>query len=152
MRAMPSVISVSNVSKTYVSGLQALKGVNLEIERGEIFALLGPNGAGKTTLIGIICGTVNATEGTVRADGFDIVRLRKVRRLYSLDDIRAEIAEVRTGLQRCMTLAAECSDPATLAAFVRRLGFSPGENTSYPEFVAGIATAGNPEADSSSPG
>jgi ABC-2 type transport system ATP-binding protein len=74
MRAMSSVISVSNVSKTYASGLQALKGVNLEIERGEIFALLGPNGAGKTTLIGIICGTVNATEGTVLADGFDIVR------------------------------------------------------------------------------
>jgi ABC-2 type transport system ATP-binding protein len=72
--AMNSVISVSNVSKTYAGGFQALKGVNLEIRRGEIFALLGPNGAGKTTLIGIICGTVNATEGTVLADGYDIRR------------------------------------------------------------------------------
>jgi ABC-2 type transport system ATP-binding protein len=70
---MQPVISVSNLSKTYASGFQALKNVNLEIKRGEIFALLGPNGAGKTTLIGIICGIVNPTEGTVHADGFDII-------------------------------------------------------------------------------
>jgi ABC-2 type transport system ATP-binding protein len=67
------VISVSGVSKTYASGLQALKKINLEIRRGEIFALLGPNGAGKTTLINIICGIVNPTEGVVVADGYDIV-------------------------------------------------------------------------------
>jgi len=71
---MPSVISVCDLSKTYASGFQALKSVNLEIERGEIFALLGPNGAGKTTLISIICGLVNPTSGTVRADGHDIIR------------------------------------------------------------------------------
>ena len=70
--AMRPVISVSNLSKTYASGFQALKGVSLEINRGEIFALLGPNGAGKTTLISIICGIVNLSEGTVRADGHDI--------------------------------------------------------------------------------
>ncbi len=68
------IISVSNISKTYASGFTALKGVNLDIERGEIFALLGPNGAGKTTLIGIICGIVNASGGTVTVDGHDIVR------------------------------------------------------------------------------
>ena len=70
---MPPVISISNVSKTYASGFQALKTIDLEIERGEIFALLGPNGAGKTTLISIVCGIVTASEGTVRVDGHDIV-------------------------------------------------------------------------------
>jgi ABC-2 type transport system ATP-binding protein len=66
------VISVSNLDKTYASGFRALKKINLEIERGEIFALLGPNGAGKTTLINIICGIVNPTQGVVLADGHDI--------------------------------------------------------------------------------
>ncbi|GAB3554347.1 ABC transporter ATP-binding protein [Noviherbaspirillum agri] len=69
-----SVISVNAVTKTYASGFQALKSVNLDIRRGEIFALLGPNGAGKTTLISIICGIVNASSGTVTADGHDIAR------------------------------------------------------------------------------
>src|ERR671921_1915933 len=71
---MQPVISVSNLSKTYASGFQALKHIDLEIRRGEIFALLGPNGAGKTTLINVICGIVNATSGKVTADGHDIVR------------------------------------------------------------------------------
>ena len=70
---MPPVIAVANLSKTYASGFRALRNVNLEIRRGEIFALLGPNGAGKTTLISIICGIVNPTEGTVLANGYDIV-------------------------------------------------------------------------------
>ena len=68
------VVSIKNVSKTYASGFQALKHVDLDIRRGEIFALLGPNGAGKTTLINVICGIVNATSGKVTADGHDIVR------------------------------------------------------------------------------
>jgi ABC-2 type transport system ATP-binding protein len=71
---VPSIISVSNLVKTYKTGFEALKGVSLEIERGEIFALLGPNGAGKTTLISVICGIVNPTSGTVLADGHDIRR------------------------------------------------------------------------------
>ncbi|MDV2888544.1 ATP-binding cassette domain-containing protein, partial [Alkalihalophilus pseudofirmus] len=62
------------LEKTYASGHQALKGVDLDINRGEIFALLGPNGAGKTTLIGAICGPVTATAGTVTVDGHDNVR------------------------------------------------------------------------------
>nr|WP_256557781.1 ABC transporter ATP-binding protein [Marinobacterium sedimentorum] len=66
------VISVQNINKTYASGFTALHDVSLDIRRGEIFALLGPNGAGKTTLISIICGIVNATRGTVTADGHDI--------------------------------------------------------------------------------
>ena len=68
------IISISGLTKAYGSGLQALKNVDLEIRRGEIFALLGPNGAGKTTLISIVCGLVNPTSGTVIADGHDIVR------------------------------------------------------------------------------
>ncbi|MFZ2168587.1 MAG: ABC transporter ATP-binding protein [Methylococcaceae bacterium] len=68
------IIYVRDVNKTYAGGFQALKKINLDIKRGEIFALLGPNGAGKTTLISIICGIVNATSGTIIADGHDTVR------------------------------------------------------------------------------
>jgi ABC-2 type transport system ATP-binding protein len=82
---MPSIISVSNVSKTYASGLPALRNINLEIRRGEIFALLGPNGAGKTTLISLICGIVNPSEGAVTVDGHDIIRdYRATRSLIGL--------------------------------------------------------------------
>ena len=70
---MHPIISVSGLTKTYASGFQALKDVNLRIWPGEIFALLGPNGAGKTTLIGIICGIVNPTKGVVIADGHDVI-------------------------------------------------------------------------------
>ena len=71
---MSSIISISGLSKTYESGFQALKNINLDIKGGEIFALLGPNGAGKTTLIGVVCGLVNASSGTVTVDGHDHVR------------------------------------------------------------------------------
>jgi ABC-2 type transport system ATP-binding protein len=71
---MPVVISIRNLVKSYASGVQALRPINLEINKGEIFALLGPNGAGKTTLINIICGIVTPGGGTVTADGHDIVR------------------------------------------------------------------------------
>lgn len=70
---MQPIISISGLTKTYAGGFQALKGVDLDIRPGEIFALLGPNGAGKTTLIGIVCGIVNPTGGKVSADGHDIV-------------------------------------------------------------------------------
>ena len=77
---MAPVLTISQLSKTYGSGFQALKSVDLTIERGEVFALLGPNGAGKTTLIGIVCGIVTATSGTVVVDGYDNVRdYRKAR-------------------------------------------------------------------------
>jgi ABC-2 type transport system ATP-binding protein len=80
---MASILSISRLTKTYASGLQALKGVDLEIAKGEIFALLGPNGAGKTTLINIVCGIVNGTSGTVLVDGHD-----------NLSDYRAARAKI----------------------------------------------------------
>ena len=82
---MAPILSVQNVSKTYAGGFQALKNIDLSIDKGEIFALLGPNGAGKTTLISIICGIVNPTEGSVVVDGHDIVTdYRKSRSLIGL--------------------------------------------------------------------
>lgn len=82
---MQPIISISNLSKTYAGGHQALKSLDLDIERGEILALLGPNGAGKTTLISIICGIVNASTGSVTVDGHDIVTdFRKTRSMIGL--------------------------------------------------------------------
>ncbi|WFP63687.1 ABC transporter ATP-binding protein [Mesorhizobium sp. WSM4904] len=82
---MSSIISISGVTKTYATGFKALKEINLDIERGEIFALLGPNGAGKTTLISIVCGIVNRSSGTVTVDGHDIGRdYRAARSLIGL--------------------------------------------------------------------
>jgi ABC-2 type transport system ATP-binding protein len=79
------IISIAGLTKTYAGGFQALRGVDLSIERGEIFALLGPNGAGKTTLINIVCGLVNATGGAVTVDGHDIRRdFRATRSLIGL--------------------------------------------------------------------
>jgi ABC-2 type transport system ATP-binding protein len=82
---MHPVISIQGLTKTYAGGFEALKAVDLEIERGEIFGLLGPNGAGKTTLINIVCGIVNATGGSVLVNGDDIVTdFRKTRSLIGL--------------------------------------------------------------------
>src|SRR5467141_2865485 len=82
---MHSIISVSNLSKTYGSGFKALSNINLDINRGEIFALLGPNGAGKTTLISIICGIANLSEGSVIVGGHDIDKeYRAARSLIGL--------------------------------------------------------------------
>ncbi len=82
---MQSVISIKGLSKSYADGFEALKGVNLDIRKGEIFALLGPNGAGKTTLINIVCGIVNPSGGSVTVDGHDIVReFRATRSLIGL--------------------------------------------------------------------
>lgn len=82
---MQPILTISHLSKTYATGFTALKDVNLEVRRGEIFALLGPNGAGKTTLIGIVCGIVNATSGSVLVDGHDNVRdYRRARAMVGL--------------------------------------------------------------------
>jgi len=82
---MQSIISIRGLTKTYASGFQALKRIDLDIRQGEIFALLGPNGAGKTTLIGIVCGIVNASQGHVTIDGHDIIRdYRAARSLIGL--------------------------------------------------------------------
>jgi ABC-2 type transport system ATP-binding protein len=77
----PAIITIRNLTKTYDSGLQALKPIDLDINKGEIFALLGPNGAGKTTLISIVCGIVTATTGTIIADGHDIRRDYRAARM-----------------------------------------------------------------------
>ncbi len=83
--AMPPIISISGLSKTYKTGFSALKNISLTIDKGEIFALLGPNGAGKTTLISIICGIVTKSTGTVLVDGEDIgTGYRKTRRMIGL--------------------------------------------------------------------
>src|SRR5512139_28655 len=82
---MPSIISINHLSKSYASGFRALNNINLDIERGEIFALLGPNGAGKTTLISTICGIANPTSGSVSVGGHDIINdYRAARALIGL--------------------------------------------------------------------
>jgi ABC-2 type transport system ATP-binding protein len=82
---MQAILSISKLTKTYASGLQALKAVDLDIRAGEIFALLGPNGAGKTTLISTVCGIVTPTSGTVSVGGHDILRdFRAARGLIGL--------------------------------------------------------------------
>ena len=80
-----TLIKINNVRKTYAGKFEALKGVNLEINRGEILALLGPNGAGKTTLINAICGVVVPTSGSITVDGFDVIKdFRKTRSMIGL--------------------------------------------------------------------
>ena len=82
---MSSIVSIKDLSKTYNSGFEALKNINLDIKKGEILALLGPNGAGKTTLISTICGIVSRTSGTVTVDGNDIITdFRKTRQMIGL--------------------------------------------------------------------
>ena len=79
------LIKIDNLKKTFKGGLEALKGVNLEIQRGEILALLGPNGAGKTTLINAICGIVLPTSGNISVDGYDVVKdYRKTRSMIGV--------------------------------------------------------------------
>jgi ABC-2 type transport system ATP-binding protein len=97
---MPPVISVKDLSKTYAKGFQALKTINLDIEKGEIFALLGPNGAGKTTLISIICGIVTPTSGSVTVDSHDIIRdYRAARSMIGLvpQELTADMFETVWG-------------------------------------------------------
>ncbi len=96
---MQPIISVSHLSKTYASGFEALKDINLDIKKGEIFALLGPNGAGKTTLINIICGIVRPSGGTVTVDGHDIVTdFRAARSMIGLVPQELTARHVRDGV------------------------------------------------------
>jgi ABC-2 type transport system ATP-binding protein len=122
---MPPIISLSNVSKTYASGFTALKRVDLDIRRGEIFALLGPNGAGKTTLISIVCGIVNASEGTVLVDGMDIRRdYRKTRALIGLvpQELTTDAFETPWGaLSFSRGLFGKPPDPAHIEKVLRDL-------------------------------
>jgi ABC-2 type transport system ATP-binding protein len=122
---MSAALSITQLTKTYASGLQALKGIDLEIARGEIFALLGPNGAGKTTLINIVCGIVTPTSGRVIAAGHDILRdYRAARALIGLvpQEISTDIFEVvqaTVGYSR--ELFGRPRDPAALERVLRGL-------------------------------
>jgi ABC-2 type transport system ATP-binding protein len=79
------MLSIKDLSKVYSGGFQALKAINLDINKGEIFALLGPNGAGKTTLIGTVCGLINPTHGEIKVAGYDIIKdYRKTRSMIGL--------------------------------------------------------------------
>ena len=118
---MQPVISISNLTKTYAGGLEALKAVNLEIDRSEIFGLLGPNGAGKTTLINIVCGIVTKTSGSVLVDGFD-----------NVDDYRA--TRSRIGLVPQELPMETFETPYNLCRFSRGL-FGKPENPEHIESV-----------------
>ena len=119
------IISVQGLTKTYASGFQALKGIDLEVEKGEILALLGPNGAGKTTLISIICGIVNPTGGRVLVDGHDIVRnYRESRRIIGLVPQELPVDAFETPLATCRYsrgLFGKKPDPAHIEKVLRQL-------------------------------
>jgi ABC-2 type transport system ATP-binding protein len=122
---MSSIVSVSNLTKTYKSGFQALKSVNLEIAEGEILALLGPNGAGKTTLISTICGIVQPTSGTVTVGGHDVIRdFRATRNLIGLvpQEITLEPFEkVFNAVSFSRGLFGKAPDPAYVEKVLRQL-------------------------------
>ena len=122
---MQAIISVSNLTKVYATGYRALAGVSLDIRRGEIFALLGPNGAGKTTLIGIICGIVRPTSGTVLVDGHDILTdYRVTRSLIGLvpQELTTDAFEkVLTAVAYTRGLFGKRPDPAHIEKVLRDL-------------------------------
>ena len=139
---MEAIISVSNLVKTYASGFRALKGVDLNIRRGEIFALLGPNGAGKTTLISIICGIVNPTSGRVTADGHDIVRdFRAARSLIGLvpQEIAGDAFEsVWSTMRFSRGLFGKRPDPAHLEKVLRNLSLWDKKDSSILTLSGGM--------------
>jgi ABC-2 type transport system ATP-binding protein len=122
---MQPIITVNNLSKTYAGGFEALKGINLEIRKGEIFALLGPNGAGKTTLISIICGIVTPTSGTVTIAGDDIVTdYRAARTMIGLvpQELTADMFEtVWTTVSFSRGLWGKWDDPAYIEKVLKDL-------------------------------
>lgn len=121
----PAAISIQDLKKTYTSGFEALKGINLEIQRGEIFALLGPNGAGKTTLIHTICGLVRPSSGSIRVDGLDIQKdYRQVRSKIGL--VPQELAtnmfeKVKHVVNFSRGLFNKPKDPAKVESILRSL-------------------------------
>ena len=122
---MPSVISIAGLTKTYASGFQALKNVDLEIAQGEIFALLGPNGAGKTTLISTVCGLVNPSSGRILVAGHDIQRdFRAARKIIGLvpQEISTDAFEtVRATVAFSRGLFGKRADPGLIEKVLRDL-------------------------------
>jgi ABC-2 type transport system ATP-binding protein len=139
---MKPVISIQNVVKSYASGLQALQPINLEIDKGEIFALLGPNGAGKTTLINIICGIVTASGGTVLADGHDIVReYRAARTLIGLvpQELSTDAFEtVWATVSFSRGLFGRAPNPAFIEGLLRDLSLSDKRNSKIMTLSGGM--------------
>jgi ABC-2 type transport system ATP-binding protein len=139
---MPSILSVAGVTKRYKSGLVALDSIDLEIERGEIFALLGPNGAGKTTLISIVCGTVSMTAGTIRVDGHDIATdFRAARRTVGLvpQEIAIDIfATVWDTVRFSRELFGKPANPAYLEKLLRDLSLWEKRRTKIIELSGGM--------------
>jgi ABC-2 type transport system ATP-binding protein len=141
-KIMAAILSVQNLSKQYDGGFQALKNVNLEIDEGEILALLGPNGAGKTTLISIICGLVNASSGTAKVGGFDVVGdFRQARSLIGL--VPQEIAlepfqTVIDALRFTRGLFGKRNDPALLQSILEKLSLWDKKDAKTMELSGGM--------------
>jgi ABC-2 type transport system ATP-binding protein len=139
---MPSILSISGLEKHYSSGLTALGGVDLEVERGEIFALLGPNGAGKTTLISIVCGTVTMTSGKVLVAGHDIrTHFRAARTAIGLvpQEIAIDIfATVLDTVRFSRGLFGRSADPAYIEQLLRDLSLWEKRNSKIIELSGGM--------------
>lgn len=139
---MPAILSIRDLRKTYQGGLEALKGVSLDIEEGEILALLGPNGAGKTTLISIICGITTASSGTVTVAGHDIVdEFRAARALIGLvpQDIALEPFEkVRNTVRFSRGLFGKRRDDARIEDVLRRLSLWDRRDDQIKELSGGM--------------
>jgi len=139
---MPSILSVSAATKRYKSDFTALDHVDLEIERGEIFALLGPNGAGKTTLISLVCGTVSMTSGTILVDGHDIQRdYRAARSKIGLvpQEIALDIfATVWNTVSFSRGLFGRSANPAYIEQLLRDLSLWDKRNNKVIELSGGM--------------
>jgi ABC-2 type transport system ATP-binding protein len=139
---MQPIISISHLSKSYASGFKALKDINLGIERGEIFALLGPNGAGKTTLIGIICGIVNPTEGSVTVDGHDIIQDYRAARaqigLVPQEIMMAPFETVWASVTMSRGLFNKPKNPAYLEKLLKDLSLWDKRNSKIVELSGGM--------------
>lgn len=139
---MAPILSIQSLSKQYDGGFQALKNVNLEIEEGEILALLGPNGAGKTTLISIICGLVNASSGTAKVGGHDVVGdFRQARSLIGL--VPQEIAlepfqTVSDALRFTRGLFGKKNDPALMRSILEKLSLWDKKDAKTMELSGGM--------------
>ena len=140
--ATPAVVSISNLSKTYASGLEALKTIDLEIRKGEIFALLGPNGAGKTTLISVVCGIVTPSTGTVTVDGHDILRdYRAARSIVGLvpQELTTDAFEtVRATVTFSRGLFGKAPNPAFIETLLRDLSLWEKRDTKLKELSGGM--------------
>jgi ABC-2 type transport system ATP-binding protein len=137
-----AIVSIRGISKTYKDGFEALKGIDLDIRRGEILALLGPNGAGKTTLISIICGIVNASKGSIVADGHDIVRdYRAARACIGLvpQELHTDAFEsVMSTLKFSRGLFGKPPDPAHLEKILRDLSLWDKRNNKIMTLSGGM--------------